>query len=98
MSLPPIPALPSIPASNTVPAGPSANPAQATSLGADALNQAVQGFGTKSITSAIFGLDVNRTIAIVLGLILIAGGIVLFRPVRDTIVETAKTAGKAAAA
>jgi hypothetical protein len=43
------------------------------------------------------GTYLSRIVAVVLGLICIFGGIILFKPVSDTVITTAKTAAKVAA-
>lgn len=57
-------------------------------LGGSALGASIPGSGSGP------GLSVSRVVAVVLGLLLIGGGILMFRPVQ----EAARTAGKAAAA
>lgn len=49
-------------------------------------------------TSILFGgLTLQRVVFIILGLLLIAAGIFAFKPVRETVVTTAKEGAKAAA-
>ena len=44
-----------------------------------------------------FFSDPQRAVTVIIGLILIGAGVFMFKPVRETIVTTAKTAAKAAA-
>ena len=53
------------------------------------------GGSAASAVASLFGLD-TQAITILLGLIFIAGGIFLFKPVQNVIVGGAKAAGKAA--
>lgn len=46
----------------------------------------------------LFGVSASRLIAIIIGLIVLAAAVFSFRPAREVIVGTAKTAAKAAAA
>jgi hypothetical protein len=48
--------------------------------------------------ASFFGLELGRVVAIVLGLICIAAGLMMFKPVRETVITTAKTAATAAKA
>ena len=54
---------------------------------------------SKLASFALFGgIPIQRVVVLVLGLLFIAAGIFAFKPVRETIVTTAKTGAKAAAA
>jgi hypothetical protein len=71
-----------------------------------AIQSASQALGSSLIPSALsgaaqavlFSMSPDRVIAVIIGLIFIAGGVFLFRPVRDTVVQVGKNAGRAALA
>jgi hypothetical protein len=79
-------------------AGPLPSGGLATAVGS-AVASAASNALTGGLTSGLFtgGVGLERIVSIIIGLILIAGGIFLFRPVRDTVVQVGKTAAKAAA-
>jgi hypothetical protein len=89
--------IPSVPSLSSTSSPSPANSSIASSIGST-LQSAGKALGGALVPSFGLGLSIDRVIAIVLGLILIAGGIFLFRPVRDTVVQVGKTAGKAALA
>lgn len=49
-------------------------------------------------STGFFGFNIERITTILVGLILIAAGVFLFKPVRETVITAGKVAGKAAAA
>lgn len=52
----------------------------------------------KSVVDSITGITISRAVAIILGLISVGAGFMLFKPVRETVISTATTAAKVAAA
>lgn len=60
---------------------------------------AIGGTSTGGIDFGLSGGNIlsSRVVAILLGLICVAGGIFLFKPVQGTVIETIKTATKTAA-
>lgn len=76
---------------NSASSSPSATPSVAGSIAAAAASAAANQIPG---VAALRSLDVSRVVAIVLGLILIGGGIIMFRPVGDVVREGASAAVK----
>lgn len=84
----PLPPLPSISDSQ---ASVTPSPSVASTI-ASGISNAVTG----GVSSALLGgLPIQRVVVIVLGLLLIAAGIFAFKPVRETVVTSAKAAAMA---
>lgn len=85
-----------------VPAGSSSDtvhsdtPSVSTQVGKAAIS-ALTG-GLSDVVTGGSGITVQRVVMLIVGLLLIAAGIFSFKPVRETVIETAKTGAKAAAA
>jgi hypothetical protein len=87
-------------APSTTPAGTSTSGNSSPLLGGSTPAGAVAGAIAGTIfpgAGLLFGMPTQRIVLIALGLLLIAAGIFAFRPVRETVIETAKTGAKAAA-
>lgn len=92
--------LPSLPALGSfIPAGGSSSDTPHDDSGPSIGSRVMGAIGDAATGGALSasGLTVQRVVIVILGLLLIAAGIFAFKPVRETVVETAKTGAKAAA-
>jgi hypothetical protein len=84
--------------SSSVPASPTGTTTQTPSL-LDSINSAGQAMNSAVLgtTLSLFGINA-QSVTVILGLILIAGGIFLFKPVQQIVVGGARATGRAARA
>lgn len=88
-----IDALPSLPSF----AASTANNSQPSSSVSDTASKVASAVVNGASSAMFGGMTIQRITVIVLGLLLIAAGIFAFKPVRETVVSTAKEGATAAA-